>query len=154
MRVSASGWLQPGTSMVSCLTTPPSSKKCRHSPRWPTYTWRSCMICAYVCSFHSFSRNVGNSVLNDGDLSASLKSTGRVYCVPMIVYFRSHVPLRSLFILLIDGISYVSKIMSTRLLDLDGDCCSEPASGSLPYAAVISKEVPVASIHYACSNRC
>ena len=38
-----------------------------------TRTWRSCMICAYACSFHSFSRNVGNSVLNDGGLSASLK---------------------------------------------------------------------------------
>ena len=44
MRVSASAWLQPSTSMVSCLTTPSSTKKCRHSPRWPTYTWRSCMI--------------------------------------------------------------------------------------------------------------
>ena len=28
-----------------CLTTPSSTKKCRHSPRWPTYAWRSCMTC-------------------------------------------------------------------------------------------------------------
>ena len=65
---------------------PASTKKFRHSPRWPTYTWRSCMIfCAYACSFHSFSRNVGNSILNDGGLSASLKSAGRVCCGPMIL---------------------------------------------------------------------
>ena len=44
-----------------CLTTPSPTKKCRHSPRWPTYTWRSCMTCTYACSFHSFSENVGNS---------------------------------------------------------------------------------------------
>ena len=58
MRVSASTWLQPSTPMVSYITTPSSTQKCRHSPRWPTYTWRSCTICAYACSFHSFSRNV------------------------------------------------------------------------------------------------
>ena len=85
MRVSGSGWLQPSTSMVSCLTSPSSTKKCRHSPIWPAYTWRSCMMCAYACSFHSFSRNVSNSVLNYGDLSASLKLTGRVCCGPMIL---------------------------------------------------------------------
>ena len=80
MRVSASAWLQPSTSMVSSLTIPVPTKKCRHSPRWPTYTWRSCLICAYACSFHSFSKNVGNSVLNDVGLSASLKSAERVCC--------------------------------------------------------------------------
>ena len=84
MRVSVSAWLQPSMSMISCLTTPSSTKKCRHSPIWPTCIWCSCMICAYVCSFHSFSRNVGDSVLNYGDLSASLKSAGRVCCGPMI----------------------------------------------------------------------
>ena len=35
--------------------------------------------------FHSFSRNIGNSLLNDGDLSASLKSAGRVCCGPIIL---------------------------------------------------------------------
>ena len=57
------------------------------------------------------------SVLNDGDLSASLKSAGRACCGPMLLQFRLHVPISSLHIILIDGISYVSKIMSTRLLD-------------------------------------
>ena len=72
------------TSMVSSLTIPVPTKKCRHSPRWPTYTC-SCMICAYACSFHAFSRNVGNSVLNDDGMSASLKSAGWVCCGPVIL---------------------------------------------------------------------
>ena len=38
------------------------------------------MICAYAYSFHSFSKNVGNSVLNDVGLIASLKSAERVCC--------------------------------------------------------------------------
>ena len=32
MRESASAWLQPSTSVVSCLTTPSSTQKRRHSP--------------------------------------------------------------------------------------------------------------------------
>ena len=58
-------------------------KKCGHSPRWPTYEWRSCMICAYAC--HSFGRKVGNSALNYGYLSASFASPGRVCYGPIIL---------------------------------------------------------------------
>ena len=60
---------------------------------------------------------VGNSVLNDGDLSASLKSARQVCCGYVILLLRSHVAITlcSLSIDLIDDISYVSNIMATRL---------------------------------------
>ena len=53
------------------------------------------------------------------DLSRNMLPRRKLKCFSMILLLRSHtgIPLRSLSIALIDDISYVSKIMTTRLFD-------------------------------------